>query len=116
MIDSILSSVKMSIGGIDEGYTDFDDSIIQLINTQFAVLQQLGVGPAKGFRIQDKSTEWSEFINDDRLNMVRDWMAIRVRLLFDPPQSSIVMESLKDAASELEWRMNIEAENMDGDD
>ena len=32
-------------------------------------------------------------------------MALKVRLLFDPPQSSSVMDAIKSQISELEWRL-----------
>lgn len=115
MINSILTSVKKVLG-IEEDYEVFDQDIIMHINTTFAVLTQLGVGPQEGFMIEDKEREWSDFIGDDpRLNMVRTYVYEKVRLLFDPPTSSFALQALQDSAKELEWRLNIEVDPRDLD-
>lgn len=74
----------------------------------FSVLTQLGVGPAEGFRIEDDGAEWSEFLQDDfRLEFVKTYIYLKVRLAFDPPLSSAVIESINRQISELEWRINV---------
>ena len=72
------------------------------------ILNQLGVGPANGFRIEDDSTSWSDYISEeDNLDAVKSYMHLKVKLLFDPPQSSAVMESMKVMISEFEFRLNV---------
>lgn len=112
METSILNSVKKAIGVTPE-YTIFDSDIIMHINSVFMVLAQMGVGPAKGFRIEDKYAEWSEFLSDEDENYesVKSYICMKVRLLFDPPSSSTHMECIKQHISEFEWRLNFEAEN-----
>ena len=111
MDDSILNTVKKSLGIVPE-YDAFDDTLIMDINSVFMVLSQLGVGPDKGFRIEDSSAEWSEFLSSDDENYesYKSYICMKVRLLFDPPSSSTHMQCIKDLISELEWRLNIEAE------
>lgn len=107
MTESILDSTK-KILGLDESYTAFDVDVITHINSVFFTLNQLGVGPAEGFIIEDNTTSWSAFIGDDvRLNAVKTYMYLRVRLLFDPPQTSSHMEALKSQIQEMEWRLNV---------
>ena len=97
--------------GIQENYTHFDPDIIMHINTVFLTLTQLGVGPAEGFFIEDESDEWTDFIQDNvKLLAVKSYMYIKVRLLFDPPQSSTFIDVLNRQASELEWRLNLEVD------
>lgn len=109
-MESVLTSVKKMLG-IDESYEHFDPDIIIHINSVFAVLTQLGVGPSTGFSISDSSTVWDEYISDEtRLSTVKSYVFLRVKLLFDPPLSSAVMECYKTQISELEWRMNVAAE------
>ena len=109
-MESILQSVKKMLGIIPD-YTNFDDDIIMHINSVFMILQQLGVGPKEGFAISDKFTVWTDYIKDPvKLQMAKSYMALRVRLLFDPPTSSAHMESIKQQIAEFEWRMNVEAE------
>jgi len=107
MIESILTSIKKLLG-ITEEYTHFDSDIIMHINTVFMTLNQLGVGPDAGFRIEDKNATWDEFVNnDDYLDAVKSYMHLKVKMLFDPPLSSAVMEAMKQQINELEWRLNI---------
>ena len=109
-MESILQSVKKMLGIIPD-YTNFDDDIIMHINSVFMILQQLGVGPKGGFAISDQFTVWEDYIEDPvKLQMVKTYMALRVRLLFDPPTSSAHMESIKQQIAEFEWRMNVAAE------
>lgn len=111
MDESILNTVKKSMGIMPE-YEAFDNTIIMHINSVFMILSQLGIGPAKGFRIEDSSSEWSEFLSSDDENYesYKSYICMKVRLLFDPPSSSTHMQCIKDLISELEWRLNIEAE------
>lgn len=105
-MQSILNSVKKTLG-IPEDVEVFDVDIIMHINSVFATLQQLGVGPASGFAIEDETDEWQDFIADDpRFHSVRSYVYLRVRLLFDPPTTGYHMEALKEQIKELEWRLN----------
>lgn len=103
--DSILNSVKKMLGmGID--YEPFDADIIIHINSVFANLHQMGVGPQNGFSISDSSTKWSDYTNDDSLmNNVKSYMYLKVRLLFDPPTASSVLESFNNQIKEFEYRL-----------
>ena len=106
-MDSILTSIKKLLG-IDEEYTQFDSDIIMHINTVFLNLTQLGVGPAEGFLIEDDSATWNDFIGDsNQLQAVKTYVYLKVKLLFDPPLSSSVTESINRIISELEWRLNV---------
>ena len=106
-MESILTSVKKMLG-ITEEYTQFDTDIIMHINSVFMVLNQLGVGPEDGFFIEDETTTWFEYIKSVKeLQAVKSYMFLRVRMLFDPPANSIVMEMMKHQANEFEFRLNI---------
>ncbi len=108
-MESILTSVKKALGGIPEEYEHFDTDIIMFINSIFGVLTQLGAGPPEGFCIKDKTAVWSDFSPDSpQLELVKSYITLRVRLMFDPPVSSSVADSLKRIADELEWRITIE--------
>lgn len=110
-MDSILTSTKKLLG-IAEEYTHFDNDLIMHINTVFLNLTQLGVGPEEGFMIEDKQTDWSEFIDDAlQLQAVKSYMYLKVKLLFDPPLSSTVIESTNRMIAELEWRLRLAADH-----
>lgn len=105
-MESILTSVKKMLG-ITENCEDFDFDIIFHINSVFSILNQLGVGPSSGFTISDKSAIWTDFLGEDkRIEMVKSYMFAKVRMIFDPPQSTAVMEALKAYAAEFESRIN----------
>ena len=111
-MESILTSIKKLLG-IAEEYTHFDADIIMHINSVFSVLNQLGVGPSEGFRIEDDSAVWSDFIDDDVKNYeyIKSYMHHRVKLMFDPPTTASVMEATNRIVHELEWRLNLTAES-----
>lgn len=120
-MESILTSVKKMLG-ITEEYEHFDADLIMHINSVFMILNQLGVGPLKGFSITDKFAIWEDFLQGgENLESVKTYMYMKVKLLFDPPMSSAVMESMKQMISELEWRLNVQSElngkeeNQNGD-
>lgn len=111
-MESILTSIKKLLG-ISEEYEQFDQDIIMHINTVFMNLTQLGVGPSKGFYIEDADATWDDFVNLDKniqLQAVKTYIYLKVKLLFDPPLSSAVIESTNNMIAELEWRLNAAVE------
>ena len=106
METSILTSIKKLLG-VAEDYSEFDEDIMTHINSVFLNLTQLGVGPEEGFMIEDNTAEWVDFINDSvQLQAVKTYVYLKVKLLFDPPLSSSVTESINRMIAELEWRLN----------
>lgn len=99
--------------GITEEYTYFDDDIIMHINSALMILTQLGVGPTKGFTIQSKDAVWSDFVSEeDNVEAIKTYVYLKVKLLFDPPLTSSVLDSMERLISELEWRLNVAVENV----
>lgn len=116
---SILTSIKKLLG-IEEEYEQFDMDVIIHINTAFSVLQQLGVGPRKGFRITGSEQTWSDFVDvsDSSMDLVKNYIYMKVKLIFDPPASSTNIETYNKLISEYEWRLYSSAEFrevMEGD-
>ena len=107
MEESILNSTKKILGLADD-YTPFDLDVITHINAAFSILDQLGVGPLGGFSIVDDTTTWSEFIvPDNQLHLVKTYVFLKVRMLFDPPTTSFLIEAMNNQIKEYEWRLNI---------
>jgi hypothetical protein len=108
MEESILKSTK-KILGIREDDASFDLDVITHINSAFSNLTQLGVGPEEGFIIEDDSEEWGDYGVDELpiLSQVKTAIYLRVRLLFDPPSTSYLLEAMKQQAQEHEWRINV---------
>jgi hypothetical protein len=111
MESSILTSIKKLLG-IEEDYTHFDSDITMYINSAFMNLNQLGVGVIGGFKIEDASAEWDDFIDDERFDLegVKIYIYLKTRLIFDPPQNSFLVEAIKEQIKELEWRLNVQVE------
>lgn len=111
-MDSILLSIKKMIG-VPKDYDVFDPDIIIHINTVFDSLNQMGVGPEEGFSISDSSTEWSEFLTFGKNSeMVKTYIYLKVRMLFDPPSNGTLSNVLSEQIKEYEWRLLIFADEL----
>lgn len=111
MENSILISTKKNLG-IAADYDVYDLDIITHINTAFSTLAQLGVGPVNGFMIEDDTAEWADFFGteDFQLNSARTYVYLKVRLLFDPPQTSYLIAAMEKQIEQIEWRLNVHRE------
>ena len=110
MDESILNSIKKLLG-ISEEDSHFNTDIIVHINSVFMVLNQIGIGPEECFAIEDESESWTDFLQDKKqFEAVKSYTYLKVKLLFDPPLSSAVMDSMNRMINEYEWRLNIMAE------
>lgn len=104
-MSSILTDIKASLGLADD-YTAFDSEIIMFTNAALADLHQLGVGPPTGLAITDKTSEWDELIEGDaRLNQVKSYIFLTVKLLHDPPTIGFVLTAMKELRDEATWRV-----------
>lgn len=105
MNESILNTIK-SMLGIADGYSAFDAELVAHINTSISELNHIKVG-IEDFFIEDKTFTWDEFIPDNKKlqNMAKQYVHINVRLVFDPPANSFVVDSLTKQKDELYWRM-----------
>lgn len=114
-MESILTSIKLFLG-VGEEYKHFDPPIIMHINSVFADLHQLGVGPTNGFAIEDDTSTWGEFIpvNDLKYSSIKSYMELRVKLLFDPPTNASVLQAMQREVDKWEWRLNVAAETNEG--
>lgn len=108
MTDSILLTVKKMLGN-SEAYDAFDVDIIASINSVFLTLNQLGVGPS-GFQITGDSEEWSDFVDPAKYPGIQSYVYLKVRLLFDPPTNSFLVENIQKRIDEFEFRLNVQAE------
>ena len=107
---SILDSIKKLLG-ISPYDNGFDYEIRDLINAEFLALHQLNVGPDEGFSITGQDEEWTNFTDNPKLvEAVKQFIYLRVRMVFDPPASSTVAEAINSRINELEFRLNVQAE------
>lgn len=107
---SILDSVK-KVCGISDDYDVFDQDLLIFINGVILELTQNGIGPEVGFTVTDKNSMWHDFIGDfPNPGAVATYISLKVKILFDPPSSSFVIDAYKKQLEELIWRLNIEAD------
>lgn len=110
-MESILLTVKDAIGP-SASYDAFDNSLIMHINSVLGILKQLGVGPQdETFKITGPRESWTDFFEEgENLEFVKTYVCLKVRMFFDPPQSSFVADAIGRQISELEWRLNAEVD------
>lgn len=109
---SILESVKKNLG-LTESDDSFDQDVLTHINSVFADLNQIGIGPVQGFEIEGPEETWVSYLGGDpNLNAVKSYVYLRVRLLFDPPATSYLIAAMKDQIDKAEWRLNILREGV----
>lgn len=104
-MSTILTDIKKLLGIVEED-TSFDTDIMIHINSVISTLTQLGVGSSSGF-VVDENSKWTDYLGDtDNLELVKSYIYLRVRMLFDPPTNS-ASNSFENQIKELEWRINI---------
>ena len=107
MDDSILNSIKKLLG-IEKEYEHFNTDVIIHINSAISTLTQIGVGPSNGFSITGDIETWRELIGErGDLEFIKSYIYLKVKLVFDPPSSSAVIDAIKQQISELEWRIQV---------
>ena len=112
-MDSILEHVKKLLG-MSNDYTHFDVDIITHINSALWRLRQLGVKDESHFKITSNKDTWSKFFgnaNDEDLEAIKTYIYLKVKVVFDPPTSSFVLEAMKQQIAEYEWCLNVAAES-----
>ena len=107
--ETILDSCK-SYCGILPSDSSFDADIIMAINAIMYVLTDLGVGPSTPFVVEDGTETWDDLLGDDPIGGVREYVNMRVKLLFDPSTNNQIMDALKEQIAEFEWRITAEAD------
>jgi len=111
--ESILNSVKHTLN-LAADFTPFDQDVILHINSAFSTLNQLGLGPEEGYMITGATETWDAFFGTDlRLNNIKTYVYLRVRMLFDPPTTGYLVEAMKQQIQELEWRLNVYREGTE---
>lgn len=105
---SILGSIRKLIGGLAEAETPFDSDLILHINSVFDIVNQLGVGPKEPFQITDETETWDDFFSDSKvINMVKSYMYLKTKLLFDAPTTGVLHEAMERQVQEFEWRLQV---------
>lgn len=109
--ESILNSIKKLLN-ISSNVEVFDQDIALQINTALANLVQMGVGPENGYRINSASDTWADFVgqptaenNPLLVENLKTYVFIKVKMMFDPPQNSAMIDAMERQAKEIEYRV-----------
>lgn len=110
MEQSILKSIKKLLH-IPPEHDEFDLDVLIHINSAFATLHQLGLGPVEEFSIEDDTKTWDEYVGSDKyIQSVKTYVYLSVRLVFDPPTTSFAIAAFEKQLEELAWRLNVQRE------
>lgn len=115
--DSILVSVKQTFWpDVEEGTNmPFDAELITHINSIFTDICNLGIGPVTPYKITGETETWHDFYSDiDKVNNVKDYMYLRLRLIFDPPANSFLVNSYEKQIQKLEWYLTVISDQLSG--
>ena len=105
MRSSILETIK-DYCLVPQETTVFDWQLCAQINSAFFTLFELG-GSESPFMIEDDTSEWTDFTDNPLLlAVVPDYVQQVVKLKFDPPANSFVVNQMKDEITELTSRIS----------
>ena len=111
--DKILSTIKTLVD-VPQDYDVFDNKLLLYINSVFMTLDDLGVGPEGGFFVSSDEVKWSNFLNTvdyEYFSAVSTYVGLKVRMLFDPPQTGPLLDSMQKMIEQYEWRLNVRREH-----
>lgn len=106
---SILGTI-LKLLGPEGDYEHFGPDAIVHINSAFERLCDLGIGPKTPFYIESNQEPWSAFETSVPIRRVIRYIYLYVKIIFDPPSNSSVLETYKQELEKLEWTMNSVAE------
>lgn len=112
-MESILDSIKVLLNAqhYDEA---FDKELIMHINSVLMICSQLGIGPAECFSITGSTETWDQFLNGRTdVEAVKNYIYMKIRLIFDPPTNSFTLDAMKRMVEEYEWRLTIQTKGAD---
>lgn len=111
MSDNILASVK-KICNVLEDDTSFDQELILFINSALMVIMQEWHGMDHAFKLEDGTETWDDLLGEDTdYEGVKELIGLKVKLMFDPPSNSAVIQAMNDQIKDLEWRLYLWKDN-----
>lgn len=108
MDNSILITIKKLLG-VEPDDTSFDQDIIIGINTSIVTLAQLGVGEEGEFAVFGEEETWEDYLGEmiNKLALIKSFIHIKTKMLFDPPQSSVLLSAYEKQLDELQFRISV---------
>lgn len=110
MEEKILDTIKDMLG-ISKDDSAFDNDILVNINSAFSTLYQIGVGDDGHYFLLNGSEKWEDvFIESDLIDFIKLYTFMKVRIVFDPPTNSSVLQALIEQMKEIEYRILLQAD------
>lgn len=102
---SILDTI-LKLLGPEGDYEHFGPDVMIHINSAFERLCDLGIGPSTPFYIESNVEPWSAFQTQIPIRRIIRYIYLYVKIIFDPPSNTSVLETYKQELDKLEWTMN----------
>lgn len=113
MEENILESIK-DLLGINKEDEAFNNDILVNINASFSTLYQLGVGSEDHYVVITGEETWDEvFSEKDLIDLIKLYTYMKVRIVFDPPTNSSILQSFNEQMKETEYRILLQADPSD---
>ena len=86
----------------------FDVNIVIAINSALAVLSDIGISEADNVCLEIGDTvTWDELLEGRTdIEYIKSYIYLKVKMLFDPPSSSALLDAYNRQIAEFEWRLN----------
>lgn len=112
---SILQDIKTMLSSIPFEMKAFDQELILHINSAIFYLFSMGTKWTKS-PVVDYSQTWSDLFGDHpEIHSIKEYVFLKVKLVFDTPGTSYIINSFQARADELAWRIKTYSEGGYGD-
>lgn len=110
MDEKILTTIKRDINGLTEDNTDFDDELIDHINSFLRYLNRFGIG-VESF-IATKDSLWSDFLGEDvaYYSEAKLYITLKIKYWWDPPTVGAAVSAINETLKELEFNLMVRRE------
>lgn len=110
MDEKILTTIKRDINGLTEDNTDFDDELLDHINSFLRYLNRFGIG-VESF-IATKDSLWSDFLGEDvaYYSEAKLYITLKIKYWWDPPTVGAAVNAINESLKELEFNLMVRRE------
>lgn len=110
MEETILVTCKRNMSGITPDNHDFDQEILDHINTYISVLNGFGIGKESFTATAD--SVWSDFLDEkvSYYQMVKTYIPLKIKHWWDPPTVGAAVNAMSENLKELEFRLMVRRE------
>lgn len=106
-MSDVITDVKQMVGASIYD-NSFDVNIVIAINSVLAVLSDIGISEVDNIRLDiGDIVSWDELLlGRTDIEYIKSYIQLKVKMLFDPPSSSALLDAYNRQIEEFEWRLN----------